>query len=998
MTWGGDPPTPAVPGWSGRLSNGLGVLEIRLLGAPEFAWEGSAFRFAAPPRTLPLLAWLLLHRRAPLGRDAVAFAFWPDAMEEDARSDLRRHLYYLTKALPPQNGEPWLVTDKKTIAWNARASFAFDVADFERLCAGEDTLDAAARLYRGPLLEGLDDEWIEPERERLQKLAQAALQRLIARESERDPARAIGFAQALLRVDPWREDALRELIALRHRSGDRAGALREYRDFTARLRRELDVAPMPETTAVYESIARADAPLPPSAAAAAPARARRTNLPERSATLFGRDRALLEVRALLESTRAATLAGTGGVGKTRLAIEAGWQALPAFADGVWFADCGPLGDPALVVSAVGAALGLTQAAERPELATIVVALRARELLLVLDNCEHVVAEAARVVNELIAACPAVRVLATSREPLAIRGERVYRVPSLDVPAAFEPHTPERAREHGAVALFEARAQAADPHFALDAGNVADVIEICRRLDGIALAIELAAARVPLLAPHELSRRLEERFRILIGGERTALPRQRTMRALIDWSWDLCSVSERTLLSRLAIFPGSWTLPAAEAIAFEPPLEPGEAVELSSALVEKSLLVADRAPGGSHYRLLESIRHYAREKLRASGEEPPLAARHAAYFAAFGARVDREYEELPDADWYALATAELDNVRAALDWSLGARGDVLLGAALASAYGTVWQYGTSRADRRWLDLAYERVDRSLDDALTARLLWQIAAISRADGQHAEWVAVAVRDRGDARTRAEAACWLADAYRRAGRADEAATALREAEKLQDPLARPKAHANFWLTSGKLAAAGGDFEQATAAFERAIARGTASGATGIVTATRVALAEAMLAAGDLSGALARAGEARATIRDLFGRTLALADVTANVAAYELAAERLEDALRDAREALEIARDLDAPERIVSLIETVATVAALRGERERGAFLHGFAEAERERRGLTPGPTEASVRSRLLAALEGGEDAGITAARSRGAVAGRERAIRQALAVPGE
>jgi predicted ATPase/DNA-binding SARP family transcriptional activator len=972
-------------------------LEIRLLGAPEFAWCGAAFRFAAPPRTLPLLAWLLLHRRAPLARDAVAFAFWPDALEEDARSDLRRHLYYLTKALPPQNGEPWLVTDKKTIAWNARAAVAFDVTDFERLCGDEATLDDAVRLYRGPLLEGFDDEWIEPERERLQKLAEGALRRLVARESERDPARAIAYAQHLLRVDPWREDAVRDLIALRHRSGDRAGALREYRDFTARLRRELDVAPMPETTAVYDAIARADAPLPAPAAAPVPATQRPTNLPERSAILFGRDRALLEVSALLESTRAATLAGTGGVGKTRLAIEAGWEALPVFADGVWFADCGPLGDPSLVISAVAAAIGLAQATERPELSTIVAAVRARKLLLVLDNCEHVVAEAARVVSALIAGCPGVRVLATSREPLAIRGERVYRVPSLEVPAAFEPHTPEGARQHGAVALFEARAQAADPAFVLDAANVTDVIEICRRLDGIALAIELAAARVPLLAPRELSLRLEERFRILTGGERTALPRQRTMRALIDWSWDLCSAAERDLLRRLAIFPGSWTLAAAEAIAFEPPLEPREAVALSAALVEKSLLVADRAAEGSRYRLLESIRHYAREKLQASGEEPLLAARHAAYYAAFGANVDRRYEELPDAQWYALATTELDNVRAALDWALGVAGDASLGASLASAYGTVWQYGTSRADRRWLDVAYERIDRSADDALTARLLWQIAAISHAEGQHAEWVAIAVRDRGDERTRAEAACWLADVYRRAGRLDEAASALAEAEKLQDPLARPKGHANFWLTSGKLAAAAGDFGRANAAFERAIARGSASGATGIVAATRVALAEAMFAAGDPPGALACATEARLTVRRLFGRTAALADVSANIAAYELAGGLLEAALADAREALEIACDLDLPERVVSVIEIVAAIAALRDERERGAFLHGFTEAERQRRGLAPGTTETAVRARLLAALGDG-DAGVAAARTRGAVAGRERAISHALAAASE
>jgi predicted ATPase/DNA-binding SARP family transcriptional activator len=974
------------------------VLEIRLLGTPEFAFEGAAFRFAAPPRTLPLLAWLLLHRRAPLARDAVAFAFWPDSAEEDARSDLRRHLYYLTKALPARNGEPWLVTDKKTIAWNARAACAFDVADFERLAADAATFEDAVRLYRGPLLEGVDDEWIEPERERLQKLAETALQALIVRERERDPARALRFAQQLLRVDPWREDAVRDAIELRHRGGDRAGALREYRDFAARLRRELDVAPMPETTAVYESIANSADPVPVRTAPAAPPAARITNLPARSAPLIGRDAALADVRALLESTRVATLAGTGGVGKTRLAIEAAWEALPLFPGGVWFADCGPLGDASLAVTAVAAAVGLGQATERPELATIVAVLRARKLLLVLDNCEHVVAEAARIATELLAGCPDVAVLATSREPLGVRGERVYRVPSLDVPAAFEPHTLTGARTHGAVALFEARASAADPGFALDASNVADVIEICRRLDGIALAIELAAARVPLLAPHELAQRLEERFRVLTGGERTALPRQRTMRALIDWSWDLCGAAERTLLRRLSIFPGTWTLPAAETICFDAALDSADAVALSGALVEKSLLVADRAPDGRRYRLLESIRRYAREKLAAAGEEAELAARHAAYYAAFGARVDREYEEASDARWYALATSELDNVRAALAWALGTGAEPALGAALASAYGTVWQYGTSRADRRWLDLAYERMDRSADGALTVRLLWQIAAISRADGQHAQWVAVAVRDRGDARTRGEALCWLADVHRRAGRFDAAADSLAEAEGFLDPVARPKAYATWWLAKGKLAAARGDFAGADAAFERALATATAAGATGIVVATRVALAEAMFAANDVAGALACATEAREAIREFFGRTPALADVTANIAAYELAGGRLEEALHDAREALDAARELDVPERLVAVLETVAAVAALRGEHERAAFLLGFADAERARRGLAPGPTEANVRARLRAALEGAGAGAHPEARGRGAIAGFERALVAAFGAGGE
>ncbi|MBD5634084.1 MAG: hypothetical protein IAI49_06360, partial [Candidatus Eremiobacteraeota bacterium] len=376
------------------------MLEIRLLGAPEFALSGEPYRFAAPPRTLPLLAWLLVHRRAPLSRDALAFHFWPDLAEDEARGDLRRHLYYLTKALPAPSGEPWLLADKKTVGWNARVRAAIDLADFERLAADPATLEDAVKLYRGPFLEGTEDDWIEPERERLRALAERALAALVARYAEREPARAIEYAQQLVRVDPWREDAIRSLMTLRHRSGDRAGAMREYRDFVERLRAELDVEPMPETKAVFDSIAHATAPLADLRPQAAPAN--ETNLPERSAPLIGRLQALEEIAELVRTSRLATLAGTGGVGKTRLAIDAGWTLLGEFPDGVWFADLAPITEASLVTSAFAAALGIALATERPPLGQIVASLRRKRLLLVADNCEHVVAEAARAIAEIVA--------------------------------------------------------------------------------------------------------------------------------------------------------------------------------------------------------------------------------------------------------------------------------------------------------------------------------------------------------------------------------------------------------------------------------------------------------------------------------------------------------------------------------------------------------------------------------------------------------------------
>ncbi len=973
------------------------MLEIRLLGAPEFSLSGEPYRFAAPPRTLPLLAWLLVHRRAPLSRDALAFQFWPDLAEEEARGDLRRHLYYLTKALPPAAGEPWIVADKKTVAWNAHIKAAVDLADFERLAADDGSLEEAVKLYRGPFLEGIEDEWIEPERERFKGLAERALATLVARYEAADPQRAVAYAQQLLRVDPWREDAIRALMLLRHRTGDRAGAMREYREFAERLRAELDVDPMPETAAAYDSIAHATAPLQPLVPVTPAPAAPRTNLPERPTDLIGRAQPLAEVVALLGTARVVTLAGTGGVGKTRLAIDTGHEVLATFPDGVRFADLGPLADPSLVVSALAAGLGVVQATERAELATVVASVRRKHLLLIVDNCEHLVAETARAIAELVTNCPDIRVLATSREPLAIRGEHVYRVPSLDVPPAFEALTPASARAFGAVALFEARASASDPHFRLDASNVADVVEICRRLDGIALAIELAAARVTVLAPRELSQRLEERFRLLTGGERTALPRQRTMRALIDWSWDLCSDAERTLFRRVAIFSGGWTLAAMEAVCFDDPLAIEDAIGLASALVAKSLAIADAGPRGTRYRLLESLRAYALEKLDASGERAALAARHATRMAAFGEHVDATYQSTPDLEWYAFATSELDNVRAALANTLGdgAGADVAVGAVLASNYGVVWEYGTSRADRRWLDRAYERLDRGANPALTARLLWQIASISHADAQHAEWVAIAVRDRGDRRTRADAACWLAQAYLRSGRLDAARASLDEAEALQSAVERPKAFAFLERLRGELAARRGEDARATEHLERAVAAGTSSGAVGLVASARLALAELAFARGDASAARALTSEARTSLRAAFGRSIAFADASACVAAYALEAGDTDGACALAREALELARDLDFPHRAVAYIEILALVAMLRGAVDAAAFLFGFTDAERSRSGEPYSAIERKGHDRLIALLrEALPPQQLTERLAPGAIAGLDRAIAEALA----
>jgi predicted ATPase/DNA-binding SARP family transcriptional activator len=967
------------------------VLEVRLLGAPEFLYDGRSFRFAALPRALPLLGWCLLHRRTALARDNVAFAFWPDVEEEEARANLRRHLYAIAKALPVRSGEPWIIADKKTVAWNASAPLTFDVAELERFVASEETLDRAAELYRGPFLEGYDEPWIEPERERIAAALESALQRALERDRASAPERAIGYAKRLLVLDPWREDAVRALLELRHRLGDRAGALKEYRSFAERLRAELDVAPMVETTAVYDAIAHADTPLRassfvPAAIAAADIPA---TLPARVEALVGRQTVVAETTALLATTRCATLVGTGGVGKTRLAVEVAWAVRERFPDGVAFVNLASLGDSDLVSTAIASALGIAQATQRLEIAAVVAAIGTKRPLLVLDNCEHVIGEVARCIAALLTDCPAVSILATSREPLAVRGERVYRVPSLEVPPALEFTSVERARAYGSVALFEERARGADPGFRLDRSNVAAVVEMCRRLDGIALAIELAAARITVLEPAELARRLDERFRILDGGERTALPRQRTMRASIDWSWELSSEAERTLLERVAVFSGGWTLAAAEAVCFDAPLDIEEPVSLLGALVDRSLVVAAAGSLGRRYRLLESIREYALEKLAASERREAVVRRHAAYYAAFGARIEASYETTPDAEWYALAISELDNVRAALRSSFAEHGDALVGASLAADFAHAWAYGASRGDKAWLDTAYERLDRPAHPLLATRLMWQTAAVSLDAPQHARWVAAAVRNSPDSRMRAEALRWIAEAQIKRESFEQAESALDEAAALDDDARHPKAHAATLRLRAELARVRGDVDAARAAFNRAIAAATASGATSLAARARSGLAELAFAVGDAQAAIANAATAREELLQDFGRTVAVADIAIRLAAYELARRNLDAARTYALEAIAIAIEFEVPARLVAPVEQLAVIAERTGDAPQAARFFGFADGLRRSRSQprllreVPGYDEARERAAVTLG-----DAEFTSLVARGTTS-RERQI---------
>ncbi|MBL8055491.1 MAG: protein kinase [Anaerolineales bacterium] len=445
----------------------------------------------------------------------------------------------------------------------------------------------------------------------------------------------------------------------------------------------------------------------------------RHNLPLQLTRFIGREREMREVRSRLAAARLVSLTGSGGCGKTRLALQVAeaWLSAeaganggqPVFPDGIWLVELGPITDPALLPQTVAALLNVREEPGHALLKTLTDALRPRALLLILDNCEHLIDAGAQFAEAVLRACPDVRILATSREALGIAGEVAYRVPSLSSPDPEHPPEPAALDQFEAVRLFVDRAAAIKPDFALTPANAAAVIQVCGQLDGLPLALELAAARIRAMTVEQIAARLDDRFRLLTGGSRTALPRQQTLRALIDWSWELLSAPERALLRRLAVFLGGWTLEAAEAVCAEaaeaapqPALAAGDILDLLAHLVDKSLVLVDETSGHPRYRMLETIRQYARERLLESGEAAGIRAQHLAYFQRLAAKAEPELRAAGQLTWIERLEAEHDNLRAALKWSLSSQA-LEAGLRLAGDLARFWYLrGFWREGRQWLE--------------------------------------------------------------------------------------------------------------------------------------------------------------------------------------------------------------------------------------------------------------------------------------------------------
>ncbi len=492
-----------------------------------------------------------------------------------------------------------------------------------------------------------------------------------------------------------------------------------------------------------------------------------TNLPLQLNTFIGREAEIAQLSALLRtqpqvdggpSTRLLTLLGAGGAGKTRLSVQAGAELLDSYPDGVWLIELAGITDGVLLAQTVATELGLREEPGRSLQDTLRGYLHSRTLLLLLDNCEHLIAACAAFAETLLRGCPHLRFLATSREPLNIPGETLWRIPSLSLPPQLSVLTPDVVQSSEAARLFIDRSQAVSPGFQMTAQNASAIARITRRLDGIPLALELAAARIKSLSVEQIAERLDDRFRLLTGGSRTALPRQQTLRALIDWSYDLLNAQAKVLLARLSVFAGGWTLEAAEKVAssamesaeelavwpapdpaggLQTEIEEWEVIDVLTALVDKSLVVFEESGGLPRYRMLESIREYGRAKLKESGEEPWIRWRHQHYFSRMAREAEDNFSTPRQAEWLRQLEAEHDNLRTALDFCLaspnGSEAAAHFGANLQQFW---WLHGHLSEGRSSIQAALTRIEGQPPRKIQAHLLNGLGVIASMQGDNTE----------------------------------------------------------------------------------------------------------------------------------------------------------------------------------------------------------------------------------------------------------------------
>ncbi len=685
------------------------------------------------------------------------------------------------------------------------------------------------------------------------------------------------------------------------------------------------------------------------------------NLPRQLTSFIGREKEIADVKRLLSTAYLLTLTGTGGAGKTRLALQVGADLLGEYPDGVWLVELAPLSDPVLVAKEAASALDVPEQPGRPLNETLLRALPTKHLLFVLDNCEHILSASRDLADTLLRACPHLRILATSRGALGVDGEVTYRVPSLQLPDLRQLPAPAALAEYEAIRLFAERAALSQPGFSVTDSNAASVAQICHRLDGIPLAIEFAAARVKVLSVDQIAARLDDRFHLLTAGARKTFPRHQTLQATMDWSYDLLSAPERTVLRRLSVFAGGWTLEAAEAICPSDGLEAFDILDVLTQLVDKSLVAAETPDGEARYRLLETVRQYAHDRLQESGEADDARRRHRDWYLTLAEQAQSELNRGQRGElWFERLETEHDNLRAALQWTQTQKDGAEAGLRLAGALHWFWfRRGHWNEGARWLEGALTRSDEASPSALpwalfgASQFVWRRGDYELATTLGEKGLALS-RELGD---RACSACTLiilGNVASHQGNYERAESLFDESLNLSHELKNNFLHGIGLVQVGVVARYQGDYERASALFTQSLSL--------------------LREVGDKSSiayALSRLGL-----------------VAIHRSHYGLAAASF-------AESLILCRQVGDKWVSEECVEGFARIASATGQSEQAARLFGAAEVLRETVGWHPAPPDQAYHDRCVASARAGlGETAFAAAWEEGRAMTLEQAVEHALA----